>query len=79
MATKLSLIDYSYIPVTYPDMQFLPSSDFYSRVQHDIPSNSTRLSDDDKIKVLTHIEVRYFVISLVSVTRYGLCSEKLTL
>jgi hypothetical protein len=44
-ATKLSLFDYSYIPVAYPDMQFLPSSHFYPRVQHDIPPKSTRLSD----------------------------------
>jgi hypothetical protein len=35
-ATKLSLFDYSYIPVAYPDMQFLPSSHFYPRVQHDV-------------------------------------------
>ena len=57
MATKLSLIDYSYIPVAYPDMQFLPSSHFYPGVQHDIPPNSTRLSDGSNRSVTIYVPV----------------------
>jgi Leucine-rich repeat (LRR) protein len=66
-ATKLSLFDYSYIPVKYPDMQFLHSSHFYPRVQHDIPSNSTRLSDGSKTCLTIYLPVNLHTLRMTHI------------
>jgi hypothetical protein len=59
-------------------MQFLPSSHFYPRVQHDIPPNSTRLSDGSNRSVTIYVPVNLHTLRMTHIMAERIDTNSIT-